>query len=210
MRILSINNYYANPHFTGENQKKNKLKNAAGAAAIALATAVPAQEANSQILYPPIYPYSTAIARPLPKISPVPDCFIVGNNRIVNYNKSPREIFDEIDNNGNGVLSAKEVVMTECNNWNKYNSYIAPFNTAQMQYTNNQFNNLSKTYNEEDSNPNTINYNEYKNIMEDYEQAQIISNAAKFLTLPPLICPPPPPPRPHHPVPPPPHKHHRH
>lgn len=210
MRITSINNYYTAPNFSGENKAKNKLKNAAGAAAIALAASVPSEEINSQIFYPQIYP--NTLITPLPVVTnPVPNCFIVGDNRNVNYNKSTKEVFDEIDKNENGVLSAKEVVRTERNNWNKYNIYY-PFTTAQMMQTEAQFEQLSKAYNEDDSNPNTINFNEYKSIMKDYMKAKQVNNFIKLFTLPGILYPPPPPHHHHHrhDAPPPPHhRHHR-
>ena len=55
MRITAIQNYHTNPNFYGDNKKSNKLKNVAGAAAIALATTIPAEEAKAQIYYHKCY-----------------------------------------------------------------------------------------------------------------------------------------------------------
>lgn len=217
MRISAIKSYQTNPHFNGENSKKtNRLKNAAGAAAIALASIAPAEETDAQIYYyPPVIPSYTVPAPPAINLNPVPNCFIVGDNGNVNYNKSMRQVFNELDNNENGALSSREVISTERNNWNRYN-ILYPFTPYQAQQTEAQFNALSEAYNEEDSNPNTINYNEYKAIMNDYMEAKQISDFVKLFTLPGIMYPPPPPHHHYHPhhhhrhdVPPP-HRHHRH
>lgn len=119
MRISAIKSYQTNPHFNGEGSNKtNRLKNAAGAAAIALASVVPAEEADAQIFYPPIYPPTYITVPPLVtpntlNLNPVPNCFIVGDNGNVDYNKSMREVFNELDTNENGAISANEVVRTE-------------------------------------------------------------------------------------------------
>ncbi len=167
MRISAIQNYQKNTaYFSGE--KKNKLKNAAGAAAIALATAVPATNADAQYYYytPPItFPPTATLKHP----GLIPDCFIIGDLKTFNGGKSMEQIFNEIDLNENGTISANEVVRTERNNKTLYNAY--PYNTYtqyQSRHTRNQFQDLSETYNEDDSNPNTINFNEYKAIMEDF------------------------------------------
>lgn len=169
MRITAIQNYHTNPNFYGDNKKSNKLRNAAGAAAIALATVIPAEEAEAQIYYPPINYITVPVTNT--KMYNVPDCFKKGDKEYPNPNKTKKEIFNELDINGNGALSAKEVVNIEQNNWNKYMKYI-PFSQKQLEYTARQFNLLSEKYNEDNSNPNTINYNEYKAIMDDYEEAE--------------------------------------
>lgn len=122
-----------------------------------------------------------------------------------------KEVFDEIDANGNenGVISAKEVIRTERNNWNMNNLY--PYNTYQMRQAEAQFNALSELYNEDDSDPNTINYKEYKSIMKDFMETKNINNfinLIKVFTIPGFVCPPPP--HHHHVAPPPHHKGHRH
>lgn len=178
MRISAIS-YQTNPHFAGE--RTNKLKTAAGAAAIALATAAPMAEADAQIDYfRPIYPYPYYNYVPAPAAATVPDCFVVGDMKNYNLNKSMRDVFEEIDGNGNenGVISAKEVVKTERKNWNLNKMY--PYNTAQMQKTEAEFKVLSELYNEEDSDPNTINYREYKDIMNDYME---VKNSNTFMNL---------------------------
>lgn len=206
MRISAIN-YQINPNFTGEGNKKSKLKTAAGAAAIAVATAAPMSDAEAQVYFPPVIrpPYTTI---PAPSVTSVPNCFVVGDLRNFDYNKTMREVFDEIDSNGNenGVISAKEVVRTERNNWNMNNIY--PYNNYQMQQTQAQFNALSEIYNEDDSDPNTINYREYKAIMKDFMETKNINtfiNLMKVFTIPGFVCPP----HPHHHVAPPPPHHHR-
>ncbi len=220
MRISAIKSYQTNPNFHGDNSsgKTNRLKNAAAAAAVAIAAAIPADDADAQILYPPVYPpvYPTITAPP--SLNPVPNCFIVGDNSNVDYNKSMRQVFNEIDANGNenGVISASEVLKTERQNWNRYSIYC-PFTQTQALQTQAKFNALAETYNEEDSNPKTINYNEYKAIMKDYMEAKKVADFINLFTLPGIMYPPPPPPHHHHyysprhrhDAPPPP-RHHRH
>lgn len=207
MRITAIQNYHTNPNFYGDNKKSNKLKNAAGAAAIALATAIPAEEAKAQIYYPPMN-YITVPVTNTPMYN-IPDCFQTGDKNNINPNKTKKEIFNELDINENGTLSAQEVVNIEQNNWNKYMTYF-PFSQKQVDYTARQFNLLSEEYNEDDSNPNTINYNEYKAIMDDYEEAQ--KNTIYMpIAVPGVIYPTIPHHHHHrHDAPPPPHRHHRH
>lgn len=207
MRISAIQNYQTNNYFLGE--KKNKLKNAAGAAAIALATAAPINDANAQYYY---YTPPLALNPPTTIYSPanVPDCFIIGDLQTFNEEKSMKQVFDEIDSNGNsnGTISANEVIRTDKNNKTRYNVY--PYNIYtqyQSQYTRNLFQTLSQTYNEEDSNPNTINFNEYKAIMEDYLEAKHVTNFIDLFTTPGIVYPLPPlfkPNEPHH------HKHRNH
>lgn len=156
--------------FTGK--KANKMKTAAAAFAIA-ASPLAAQEADAQIY--PIAPYHV-------KIMPaVPSSFVVGNLKNFDYNKSMKEVFDELDINGNGVISAKEVIRTEANNWNRFN--LVPFNSYQAQNTYNNFNTLSALYNEDDSNVETINYNEYKEIVNDYAETKKMNNFMSLMYL---------------------------
>ena len=90
MRISAIQNYQSNKSFLGE--KKNKLKNAAGAAAIALATTAPITDAKAQYYYiPPITPITTTY---IP--GTVPDCFVIGDLKNFNGEKSQKQIFNEI------------------------------------------------------------------------------------------------------------------
>ena len=168
MRISAIQNYQSNKSFLGE--KKNKLKNAAGAAALALATTAPITDAKAQYYYiPPITPITTTYT---PKT--VPDCFIIGDLKTFDEQKTQKQIFNEIDDNGNsnGTISVKEVLRTDLNNKIRYNG---TYNQYDIQRIRNQFHALSEAYNEEDSNPNTINYNEYKAIMKDYYEANKIN-----------------------------------
>ena len=108
-----------------------------------------------------------------------------------NGGKSLKQVFNEIDSNQNGTISANEVVRTDRNNKTRYNVY--PYNVYtqyQSQYTRNQFQDLSETYNEDDSNPNTINYNEYKAIMEDFLDTNDLFNPPGIIyPLPPLYDP---------------------
>lgn len=220
MKIGAIS-YQTTPHFTGENNKKsNSLRNVAGAAAIALATALPTEEANAQIFYPPVYPiyspYPTYNYIPEPKTT-VPHCFVFGDTRYDDSDKSYKQMFDEIDANGNenGLISAKEVIRTERNNWNRDN--LLPFNTNQMTQTERQFNQLSRLYNEDNSDPKTMNYREYKAVMKDFSDdspAENIRNFLNILTTPYLYTPYyhyiPHHHHHHHHRPTPPHHHHRH
>lgn len=207
MKIASINNYQTNPRFSGASEKKNKLKNLAGATIISLAAAAPLEKADAQIYYyPPVMPYNYYV--PAPPINSVPDCFVVGDIRNFDANKSMGRIFSEIDSKGvkNNLISADEVVRTEQINWNS--NYGGPYTVHQKNSTRAQFNTLSRLYNEENSNPNTINFNEYKAIMRDYMEAKNINNfidLIQILTIPGFVCPPS-----HHHVHPPHHHHHRH
>lgn len=214
MRVSAIQSYQSNPYFTADSRTKNKLKNAAGAAAIVLASAAPAMEADAQFYYiPPVLPPSAYYYNPntRPVTTNIPNCFVVGDLRNYNPNKSMREVFDEIDSNGNknGVITAKEVIRTERNNWNINHNY--PYNSYQMQQTHTAFETISELYNDDDnSNPYTMTYEEYKAAMTDYMETKNINsfiNLMKIYTVP-YIYPPPPPHR-YHPGPPP-HRHHRH
>lgn len=202
MRISPIN-YQTKPVFTGENSVKKKLKNTAGAAAIALAAMTPSAEADAQY---PIYPYNIYIQ--VSNRVKVPSCFKYGDARNVQVSKSREERFAEIDKNENGILSENEVVNTEIINWNTFNPIHA---TTRMVYQwQNRFRIVSQTYNLDDSNPNTINFEEYNSIMDDYDaqfEKPVIFGPA--IPYPYIILPPPPPHHHHHPAPPPRH-HHRH
>ena len=133
----------------------------------------------------------------------VPNCFIYGDTKYSDTDKTIRDAFDEIDANGNenGVISAREVVRTERNNWNR--NSLTPYTTAQMRKTEQQFNALSRIYNEDDSDPATMNYREYKAVMKDYTETkanQQMNDIINILTIPYLY-----PPIYHTP-----HHHHRH
>lgn len=212
MRVGAIS-FQTNQKFTGENKKNNTLRNTAGAAAIALATAMPIEKADAQIYYPPpvypIYPtypvYSyNILTQPL---TTIPLCFAHGDTKN-EASKTFREMFDEIDANGNenGVISSNEVVRTERNNWNREN--LKPFTSAQMKQTEKQFKELSKIYNEDNSDPNTMNFREYRSVMKDYVDngpTENVRQILNILTTPymygPIV---PPPPKKHH------HHNHRH
>lgn len=197
-----------NPQFTGEKTKK-ALKNTAGAAAIAIASAVPATEADAQFFVPPPvqhYYYVPVVPNP---VTTVPNCFVYGDVDNFDTDKSMSEVFSEIDSKikENGSISMGEVVGMERDNWNKTHFY--PYSNYQMQNTAANFKVLSNMYNEEGSNPNTINYSEYKNIMKSYMQYRNVANfigLMQLLTIPRPVCPPP---HHHRHMPPPPH-HHRH
>ena len=195
MRISAIN-YQTQPVFTGEKSTKQKLKNAAGAAAIALAAMAPATEAEAQY---PIFPYSTYIQ--VSHRVKVPSSFKYGDARNVQVSKSREDRFAELDKNSNGILSENEVVTTEISNWNAFNPMMAT--TSMVYQWRNQFRQVSQNYNEDGSNPNTITYNEYEAIMDDYDsQFEEPNIVAPLIPMYPYLYPPPPPPRHHH--------HHRH
>ena len=129
-----------------------------------------------------------------------------------------RQVFNEIDRNGNsnGVISAKEVMLTEQKNWNEKSLY--PYTDEQMADDAIQFNTISKMYNEEGSDPATMNYREYKSAMTDYMENKNVNtfiDLMQILTIPYLYTPPYyyyPRPHYHRPYgpPPPPRHHHRH
>ncbi len=214
MRISKIG---LQTNFAGDRTEKTKkaLRNTAGAAAIAVAASLPVDETEAQNFYPlpmPVPP--AAYYYNPPSALNIPNCFIYGDIKNFDYAKSLRETFDEIDSQGNenGVLSVSEVVEAERENWNA--THLYPYNANQLNYTVNSFNVLSRMYNEEDSNPRTINFREYKKIMRDYMQARNVNNFFNLLRIfsaPSIICPPPhrlPHPHPHPGRPPhPPHRH---
>lgn len=215
MRINRIG-YQTNPNFAGEKTDKAKkaIRNTAGAAAVALAASLNVDKADAQVFYPLPMPVPPTYYYYNPTISTVniPNCFIYGDVTNFDYNKSLSDNFNEIDANGNenGVLSAQEVARTERENWNA--THLYPYNSNQYRYTVHTFNTLSRMYNEEDSNPKTINYSEYRKIMNDYMQARNVTsffNLLRIFTVPNLLYPrpiAPPPPHHHHPAPPP-HRH---
>ena len=123
------------------------------------------------------------------------------------------KVFNEIDSQikENGQISVNEVVRLEENNWNSTHMY--PMTRAQKANTANLVKNLSREFNNKNSNPNTINYSEYKNIMNSYMQSKNIANFFNLLQIfaapyyhirPPYHHPHPVPP--HRPMPP--HRHH--
>ncbi len=181
MKVSAIN-YQTNPHsFKGEGSK-NRLKNAAGAAAIAIAAAAPMAEADAQFYYVPVTPQYYSYV-PTKTVTSVPNCFVVGDitkSDPDENDKSMRQVFDEIDENGNenGVISAKEVMRTERKNWNETQLY--PYTDEQMSEDAAEFNALSKMYNEDGSDPNTMNYREFKNVMNTYMNNK---NVDKFVDL---------------------------
>ena len=211
MRIAPVNNYQTRPNFAGESKKNNnKLKNAAGAAVVALAVAAPMQKADAQIYFrqPPVIPYTVVV--PEPVITTVPDCFVLGDMNNFSYNKSMGQVFNELDADESGEISANEVIRAERNNWNLSNIY--PYNNYQMNRDATEFNIVSKLYNEDNSNPNTMSYSEYRAAMNDYMKMKNVNTFINLMRLfvAPSYCP-----TPHyhvHPVvpPPPPHHHHRH
>lgn len=205
MKISAINNF-SRPAFQGDRSgKKNAVKNAAGAAVIAIAAAVPAQEAKAQYYIPsapPIYYYN-----PTP-VMRVPKCFVYGDINNEDYEKSMSDVFSEIDGEirENGQISVNEVVRLEENNWNS--TKLTPMSRSQKNSIANLVKSLSRKYNEYGSNPNTINYSEYKEIMSDYMESKNISdfvNLLRIFSYPHYYHPH----RYHHPVPPPPLHPHR-
>lgn len=209
MKVSAIRSY-SHTHFAGEGsgKKANAAKTAAGAAMIALAAAVPAEEANAQYFYPYVPPvHQYYVPRSMPSLS-VPECFVYGDLDNFDYDKSMNQVFSEIDKQveSNRELSVNEVVKMERKNWN-LNNYT-PYNTAQMERTAQRFNMLSEVYNEQGSNPKTISYSEYKSIMSDYMRSKNTADLMMLMQL--LIGPRRPCPihGPHVPPPPPPHHHH--
>ncbi len=210
MKVSAIRSYTPVSFAGNEKSKKaNAAKTAAGAAMIALATAMPAQEADAQIFYPYVPPtHYYYVPRPMTTMS-VPNCFIDGDMQNFEYDKSMNQVFSEIDAkvDANRELSVNEVVKAERDNWHLYNYY--PYNSTNMRNTARQFKLLSEVYNEKGSNPKTISYSEYKKIMNDYMDQQ---NVTSFFMLMDLLS------RPRYrhchpymtPPPPPPHHHHRH
>ena len=212
MKISAINTF-SRPAFQGENSgKKNAVRNAAGAAVIAIAAAVPAEEAKSQYYIPPSPPIYYYVPNTVMRI---PNCFVYGDINNEDYEKSMRDVFSEVDGElvENGQISVNEVVRLEENNWNSTKLY--PMSRSQKNRVANLVKKLSRDYNEYGSNPNTINYSEYKEIMSDYMKSKNISDFFDLLRIFSYpyyynhhhYHPVPPPPRRHPLPPPPPHRH---
>lgn len=192
MKVFKIG-VSSTPQFTGEKSDKTKkaLRNTAGAAAIAVAAALPTEKADAQYYIPPppigyYYNYQPNVE--------VPSCFIYGDINNFDYGKTLDETFSEVDSkiNENGVITAKEVVAAERDNWNA--THLYPYNVYQQKVTLNNFNVLSRLFNEDDSNPQTINYSEYRKIMQAYMEAKNVNtffNLLRILTVPRIVCPPP-------------------
>ncbi len=174
MKIGAIN-YQTRPNwnFTGENNKKNNhLRNTAGAVVIALAAAMPAKEAEAQIIYPPITifpevkiprlneePAKQSTVRPYE-----PTWFLFGDKYSSKKHKGPEDIFYEIDGNRDGKLSVDEVLSIEKSNWEKehptyYFTPVHEYRTARKFY------NLAKEF-DQDGDPSTINFVEHMSIQE--------------------------------------------
>lgn len=212
MRISAIK-YQTNPVYTGENRPKhNKLKSLAGATVIAIAASSPIENSEAQIIpYVPNFNYPTYTTRA--DAINTPKCFKIGDIALnSDTDKSSREIFNELDINGNGVISSNEVVEIERSNWNEENIY--PYTSTNAKNTQKRFKALAEVYNEDNSNPNTINYNEYRKIMSDYEKSNDynfvpIYPYPYYYTLPPVYHYRPHRPHIHH-TPPPPPRHHHH
>lgn len=190
MKVFSIG-MNTSPQFSGEKMKKN-LRNTAGAAAIALATALPAEKADAQYYYPIPQTHLHGYYQPAP-VSYIPDCFIYGDINNFDYNKTLEQTFDEIDSkgNGNGVLTMNEVVAAERDNWNA--THLKPFDVYQREKTAQSFNLLSNLYNEDESSAKSINIREYKKIMQSYMEARNVNNLfnlLRMLTIPRIVCPP--------------------
>jgi len=205
MRISAISPQINRTQFSGNSNKpegkSNALTNAAGATMIALATAMPANEAKAQY-YVPIPPHVHYYV-PAPTMN-VPNCFIFGDITNEDYEKTMPDVFSEIDReiNENGEISVNEVVSLEEYNWNSTHMY--PMTRGQKLNTANLVKNLSRNYNDRGSNPNTINYNEYKKIMNAYMTSKNVADLLNLMQIIGRPCRPYPITPPHH------HHHHRH
>lgn len=213
MRVSAVN-YQTKPTYTGNNENKNnRIKNLAGATAIAVASMAPISESEAQVFpYVPNFIYETYTTTA--DAINTPKCFVVGDlSSNPSSNKSLRKVFNEIDTNGDGIITAKEVVDTERGNWNE--EHLSSFTSLQAKNVQKRFSALAKVYNNTNSNPKTINFLEYKRIMADYEDsgnynAVPIYTYPYYYTLPPIyhyrphrphihMTPPPPPPHRHDP-----------
>lgn len=200
MRISKIGYNYTR-NFSGEHSSspKRSIKNTVGAAAMALAASLPSTEADAQY-YVPIPPQNYYYYNAVPAQVSVPNCFIYGDVSNLDTDKTMSDVFSEIDASikENGTISMNEVIAMERSNWNKTHFY--PYQNYQMQSAANNFRILSNMFNDEASNPNTINFQEYKKIMNAYMEAKNMTNfidLMRILTIPRPVCPPP-------------HHHHRH
>lgn len=208
MKVSAINNTQR-INFNGEHSKKaNGIKATAGATMLAIAAAVPAEEANAQYYMPAPPPPVVQYYVPAPVMN-IPRCFIFGDETNENYEKTLPDVFNEIDAEieENGQISVNEVVRLEEANWNTTHMYA--MSRGQKLRTAELVKKLSRQYNQYGSDPNTINYNEYKNIMNDYMRSKNVAdifNLMQLLTAPRRVHP-----QPHyHPPVVPPHPRHRH
>lgn len=181
MKVSAVNRF-STLNFNGEGSRKtNKVRNAAGAAMIALATAVPAEEANAQYFRPLPPPPPTYYHYYIPApVMNIPGCFIVGDNTVENYEKTMQDVFNEVDRaiDENGELSVNEVVSVEANN--RITVGLNPMTRQEKVRKANLVKDLAKKYNQTGSNPNTIDFSEYQKIMNDYMQSK---NIADFMNL---------------------------
>lgn len=204
MKVSAINTV-PRINFNGEHSKKaNGMKATAGAAMLAIAAAVPAEEASAQYYMPPPPPPVVQYYVPAPVMN-IPRCFIFGDETNENYEKTLPDVFNEIDREieENGQISVNEVVRLEEYNWNSTQPYA--MSRGQKLRTAELVKKLSRQYNQYGSDPNTINYKEYKNIMGDYMRSKNVAdifNLMQLLTVPrhghphphtPIMPPPPPP-----------------
>lgn len=167
--------------FQGESSKKaNFVKTAAGTAVIVLAAAAPAEKANAQYL--PLSPSYVQYYVPAPVMN-VPRCFIYGDQTNNNYEKNMPDVFNEIDGvmEENGQISVNEAVRLEEANHNA--ASLCPMPYSEKVRTANLVKNLAFKYNQSGSNPNTINYAEYKNIMNDYMMSKGVADFINLINI---------------------------
>lgn len=154
---MQVSKVSFNPYFTS-NKKASKLKT--GAAALII-LAVPVSAQTQQDVF---------TQQPQHKNVAIPECFKYGVT--TNRNKSTSETFSEIDSMGfkNGFLTKYEVVDAERAYWK--NNYRKEMSNVRERYTEDLFDRLSKQYNHENSSTESIDYEEFLDIMQAYKKSK--------------------------------------
>lgn len=152
---MQVSKVSLSPNFTS-NKKASKLKTGT-AALIILAAPVYAQPQQD-------------IFQPQHKRVAIPECFKYGTSK--NKRQTPEKTFSEIDSMGykNGFLAKYEVLEAERAYWQ--NNYKRDISRARERYTEDLFDRLSKQYNHENSSTDTIDYEEFLDIMQAYKKSK--------------------------------------
>ena len=129
--------------------KKNSLKAGTTAAVILLSVPVYAQD-NPQIN--------------------LPDCFVYGVSKT--ENKSPKKIFAEIDSlsKPDNQITSEEVILATRKLWKNTHNNKEKMPIVEEYYAEDTFDRLARNYNKENSDPNTLDFDEYMTIMNDYKK----------------------------------------
>lgn len=146
---MQIQNITYKPSFNG--QKHTQKANAIAVVLLATPICIPAQEKIQR------------------KMS-IPDCFVHGTEQTTKK-KNYEKIFYEIDSLKipDNQITSDEVLMAERKLWKNIHNEKLP--VIGEYYAEDTFENLSNKYNKQNSDPNTIDLEEYMAIMSDYEKS---------------------------------------